>query len=76
LEAVVGGLALWRYPVKAMLGELLDAVEIGPAHVRAIAAAFATVAVDEFDELERFCEPAPLSSAWSRRSASCNPEAR
>jgi uncharacterized protein len=26
----VGVLALWRYPVKAMLGELLDAVEIGP----------------------------------------------
>jgi uncharacterized protein YcbX len=25
----VGVLALWRYPVKAMLGELLDAVEIG-----------------------------------------------
>ena len=27
----MGVLALWRYPVKAMLGELLDAVEIGPA---------------------------------------------
>ena len=26
----VGVVALWRYPVKAMLGELLDAVEIGP----------------------------------------------
>jgi uncharacterized protein len=26
----MGVLALWRYPVKAMLGELLDAVEIGP----------------------------------------------
>ena len=25
----VGVLAIWRYPVKAMLGELLDAVEIG-----------------------------------------------
>jgi uncharacterized protein len=27
----MGVLAIWRYPVKAMLGELLDAVEIGPA---------------------------------------------
>jgi uncharacterized protein YcbX len=27
----VGVLALWRHPVKAMLGELLDAVGIGPA---------------------------------------------
>lgn len=27
----MGVLALWRYPVKAMLGELLDAVEIGPS---------------------------------------------
>jgi hypothetical protein len=26
----VGVLAIWRYPVKAMLGELLDAVQIGP----------------------------------------------
>ena len=26
----MGVLAIWRYPVKAMLGELLDAVEIGP----------------------------------------------
>ena len=26
----MGVLALWRYPVKAMLGQLLDAVEIGP----------------------------------------------
>ena len=27
----MGVLAIWRYPVKAMLGELLDAVAIGPA---------------------------------------------
>jgi uncharacterized protein len=27
----MGVLALWRYPVKAMLGELLDTVEIGPS---------------------------------------------
>ena len=26
----MGVLAIWRYPVKAMLGELLEAVEIGP----------------------------------------------
>jgi uncharacterized protein YcbX len=26
----MGVLAIWRYPVKAMLGELLDAVEVGP----------------------------------------------
>jgi hypothetical protein len=26
----MGVLALWRYPVKAMLGQLLDAVEVGP----------------------------------------------
>jgi uncharacterized protein len=26
----MGVVAIWRYPVKAMLGELLDAVEIGP----------------------------------------------
>lgn len=27
----MGVLALWRYPVKAMLGELLESVELGPA---------------------------------------------
>ena len=27
----MGVLAIWRYPVKAMLGELLEAVEVGPA---------------------------------------------
>jgi hypothetical protein len=26
----MGVLAIWRYPIKAMVGELLDAVEIGP----------------------------------------------
>ena len=26
----MGVVAIWRYPVKAMLGELLDAVAIGP----------------------------------------------
>ena len=30
----MGVLAIWRYPVKAMLGELLDAVAIGPAGCR------------------------------------------
>jgi uncharacterized protein YcbX len=29
-DAPMGVLAIWRYPVKAMLGELLDAVAIGP----------------------------------------------
>jgi hypothetical protein len=31
MQDVIGVLAIWRYPVKAMLGEPLDAVEIGPA---------------------------------------------
>jgi hypothetical protein len=28
MQDVIGVLAIWRYPVKAMLGEPLDAVEV------------------------------------------------
>jgi uncharacterized protein YcbX len=32
----MGVLAIWRYPVKAMLGELLHAVEVGAAGCRGV----------------------------------------
>lgn len=42
----MGVLAIWRYPVKAMLGELLETVEIGPA---GLAGDRAWVVVDDED---------------------------
>ena len=33
-DAPMGVLAIWRYPVKAMLGELLDTVGVGPTDPR------------------------------------------